>query len=60
MTLATAGNDAFSEATGYYYYPPMTASFTVSGTVKMSFSGSAPPEGSRLNFIVTSGTVSCR
>jgi hypothetical protein len=57
--LGTAGNGKFGEVAAYFYYPPMSSGFTASGTVKLTFPGSAPPQDSRLDFIVTSGNVSC-
>jgi RHS repeat-associated protein len=36
-----------------------SGTFTAEGTVAMSYTGSAPPAGSRLNFIVTAGNVPC-
>jgi hypothetical protein len=59
-TLATAGNGQFSEAFSYFFYPPMRDGFTLTGSLKLSFNGSTPPQGSRLAFTVTSGMVSCQ
>jgi len=59
VSLATAGNNKASSAAVYYFYPSMTNGFTVSGTVKLTFSGSVP-QGPKLSFTVTSGNVSCK
>jgi hypothetical protein len=59
VNLATAGNNKASTAAVYYFYPAMTAGFSLNGTVKLTFSG-ALPQGSKLGFSVTSGTVSCK
>jgi RHS repeat-associated protein len=37
----------------------MSQGFTATGTVKLTFTGSYPPTGSRLNFIVTAGNIPC-
>jgi RHS repeat-associated protein len=37
----------------------MAQGFAATGTVKLTFTGSYPPTGSRLNFIVTAGTLPC-
>jgi len=58
-SLQTAGTGAFSEQSLYWFYPPMSQGFTATGTVKLSFTGSYPPTGSRLNFIVTAGNLPC-
>ena len=57
-SLATRGDNLFNEARMTYFYPPMKTSFVVEGTVKLTFSG-AIPTGSRLNFMINSGKLSC-
>ncbi len=37
----------------------MRTGFTVEGTVKLTFTGSAPPQGSRLNLMVNAGNIAC-
>ena len=59
-SIQTAGNSQFSEQTLYWYFPAMTGGFTITGTVTLTFSGANPPQGSRLNFLVTAGTVTCQ
>jgi RHS repeat-associated protein len=58
-SIQTAGTGAFSEQSLYWFYPPMSQGFTATGTVKLTFTGSYPPTGSRLNFIVTAGNIPC-
>jgi RHS repeat-associated protein len=58
-SLQTAGTGAFSEQSLYWFYPAMSQGFTASGTVRLAFTGSYPPTGSRLNFIVTAGNIPC-
>jgi len=59
VNLATAGNNKASSASVYYFYPAMANGFTVSGTVKLTFSGTVP-SGPKIGFTVTSGNVSCK
>jgi RHS repeat-associated protein len=58
-SLQTAGTGEFSEQALNWFYPAMAQGFTATGTVKLAFTGSYPPTGSRLNFIVTAGTLPC-
>jgi RHS repeat-associated protein len=58
-SLATAGDGNFSEASRVYAGTSMQDGFTVEGTVKLDFTGSYPPQGSRLNMTVTAGNVTC-
>ena len=58
-TIATAGNNLFSEQSVYFAGNSLSDGFTAQGTVTMTFTGSYPPLGSRLNFMVTAGNVTC-
>jgi choice-of-anchor A domain-containing protein len=57
--LQTLGNNAFSEAKAVFFSPALSSGFELEGTVKLEFTGTAPPTGSRLNFLVTAGNLSC-
>jgi hypothetical protein len=57
--LETKGNGTLSEKSLFYYFPAMTAGFTAKGTVKFTFEGTAPPQGSRMSFLVTAGNITC-
>jgi RHS repeat-associated protein len=59
-TIQTAGNNLFSEQALHYTVPTTTTGFTVTGTIKLNFTGTAPPTGSRLNFTATAGNVTCQ
>jgi len=59
-SIQTAGNSQFSDATMYWYFPGMAGGFTVTGTVTLTYPGTNPPQGSRLNFIVTAGNITCQ
>lgn len=59
IALGTPGNSQFSEINRYVFFPALKASTTVSGTVRLTYGGTAPPSGSRLNFIVWAGNVQC-
>jgi RHS repeat-associated protein len=58
-TLQTDGSGSFSQAQAVYAGSSLAQGFSVQGTVRLSFTGSYPPLGSRLNFLATAGNVSC-
>jgi RHS repeat-associated protein len=58
-SLQTDGSGAFSQAQAYFAGTSLAQGFTVQGTVRLTFTGSYPPLGSRLNFLGTAGNVSC-
>jgi hypothetical protein len=57
--LETQGNSTLSEKSLFYYFPAMSSGFTAKGTVKFTFTGTAPPQGSRMSFLVTAGNITC-
>lgn len=59
VSIGTLGNSTFSDQTAVVAYAASATPFRAVGTVTLTFSGSAPPTGSRLNFIVTAGNVPC-
>lgn len=59
LSLVTPGTSQFAELSRYLYYPEMRAALALEGTVRLTFSGASPPNGSRLNFLVTAGNVPC-
>lgn len=59
-TLRTAGDNLLNEAKATYAIPNGGSGFTVTGKIAFTFTGSAPPTGSRMNFFVTAGTVTCQ
>ncbi|MFO1495868.1 MAG: choice-of-anchor A family protein [Lysobacterales bacterium] len=58
-SLTTLGDNLLNEARLTYFSPALADGFTLEGTVRLDFSGSAPPTGSRLNFFVTAGNLTC-
>ncbi|MBL8520953.1 MAG: hypothetical protein JNK75_09800 [Betaproteobacteria bacterium] len=56
--IGTAGDNTFSEASLVYALNAATG-FTIGGTVRMNFTGSYPPTGSRLNFMLNAGNIEC-
>jgi len=58
--VVTLANNAFNEATQTLYFPSMRSGFNARGTTRITFPGSAPPTGSRLNVLVTAGAMACR
>ncbi len=58
-SLATAGSGVFSDAALTLAIPLSSHGFTAGGTVTLNFPGASPPQGSRLNAIVTAGNVLC-
>jgi RHS repeat-associated protein len=60
-TLQTAGDNLLDQATLAYVIPMQpSGGFTLSGTVAFTFTGHAPPTGSRMDFLITSGNVTCQ
>jgi choice-of-anchor A domain-containing protein len=57
--LATAGNSAASEGRLVYFNPSLSDGFELGGTIRLSFTGGQPPQGTRLNFTATAGTLRC-
>jgi Bacterial Ig-like domain len=57
--LETKGNGTLSEKSLFYYFPAMSTGFVAKGTVKFTFEGTAPPQGSRMSFLVTAGNITC-
>lgn len=57
--LATATNNSASEARLVLFAPSLGDGFEAEGTVKFEFNGASPPSGSRLNFFITAGNLSC-
>ena len=60
QTLATAGDDAFSEVVGVYAGTSLRDGYSVEGTVTFTFTGRYPPRGNQLDFTVTAGNVTCQ
>jgi hypothetical protein len=58
--VATQANNAFNEGAQTLYFPGMRSGFTARGTTRITFTGSAPPTGSRLNVLVSAGAMACR
>jgi Bacterial Ig-like domain len=58
-SLETQGTPTLSERSLFYYFPAMSSGFTAKGTVKFNFAGTTPPQGSRMNFTVTAGNITC-
>ncbi len=58
-SLATSGNNLFEEQARFFASEGLRTGFTVEGTVKLTFTGSAPPQGSRLNLMVNAGNIAC-
>ena len=58
--LRTAGDD-LADQVGLTYVIPAKANgaFTVRGTISFTFIGRSPPAGSRMDFRITAGNVSC-
>jgi RHS repeat-associated protein len=56
-TIQASGSNQFVEEVAVYQ--TAQGAFTAEGTVAISYTGTAPPAGSRLNFIVTAGNVPC-
>ncbi len=61
IDLETAGDNTFSEKSAYAEVIPDagTPGMTVEGTVTLTFTGSAPPTGSRLNMTLNAGSAPC-
>jgi hypothetical protein len=59
VSISTLGDSTFSDQTTVVAHAATATPFRAVGTVTLTFSGSAPPTGSRLNFIVTAGNVPC-
>ncbi len=59
-TLQTAGDGKLSDLAKVFAGESLTNGFTVEGTVSITFTGSFPPRGSRLRFLVTAGNVTCQ
>ena len=60
QSLQTAGDNNFDQVSAVYAGTGLAAGFTVQGTIAFTFTGSAPPTGSRLDALVTAGNVNCR
>ena len=60
-TLRTAG-DNFSDRANLTYVLPTQpgGGFTVTGKVAFTFTGPAPPPGSRMDFLIVAGNVTCQ
>lgn len=54
--ITTAANQSHSLV---ITHPGLANGMTAEGTVRLDFTGSAPPAGSRLNFTLNAGTVQC-
>jgi len=59
-TLQTAGDGTFSELAKVFAGESLKNGFMVEGTVSLTFTGSYPPRGSRLRFLVAAGNVTCQ
>jgi RHS repeat-associated protein len=60
-TLHTAGDNLLDQAALTYVIPMQpNGGFTLSGTVAFTFTGRAPPRGSRMDFLITAGNVTCQ
>ena len=57
--LQTDGSGNFSQAQAFYAGTSLAQGFSVQGTIKLTFTGSYPPQGSRLNFMVNAGNLDC-
>ena len=58
-SLITAGSGVFSDAALTLAIPLSSHGFTAGGTITLNFPGASPPQGSRLNAIVTAGNIAC-
>jgi hypothetical protein len=58
-TLKTDGSGAFSQQAVHFAGTSLSQGFKVQGTVKLTFTDSYAPLGSRLDFTVTAGNVTC-
>ena len=59
VSLRATGNSLLSEQSVVLAYATQPTAFTATGTVTMSHSSSPTPLWSRLNFMVTAGSVAC-
>jgi RHS repeat-associated protein len=59
-TLATAGDNAFSEMVRVYAGASLQNGYSLEGTVTFAFYGGYPPRGNKLDFTVTAGAVPCQ
>ncbi len=59
-TLATAGNNAFSQVERVYAGASLQNGYSLEGTVTLTFTKNYPPRGNRLDFTVTAGQVACQ
>jgi methionine-rich copper-binding protein CopC len=58
-SLAVVGAPNQNERSLVYYFPGMASGFTAKGTIKLSWAGAAVPQGSRLNFTINAGNITC-
>jgi RHS repeat-associated protein len=58
-SLQTAGDNQLSEAKLTYLLPEGQDGVTLNGRIAFTFSGKAPPNGSRMNFTAQAGNVAC-
>jgi Bacterial Ig-like domain len=58
-SFATAGNSTASTSSLVYYFPALKTSSVSKGTIKFTFTGSAPPQDARMDFTVTAGNLTC-
>lgn len=57
--LSAVNHGSFVEQKVYLFSTAFGAGFSIEGDIALSFSGAAPPRGSRLNFLLAAGNVSC-
>ena len=57
--IATTGNNLISDISKVLSGPALTAPFKVTGTLKLTFTGSIPPTGDKLFFQITGGEGEC-
>jgi RHS repeat-associated protein len=55
--VSQTGNNTQAEQNLYYFFPPMAAGFTATGTVSLTY-GSLPA-GARVQFLARAGTIAC-
>lgn len=60
LELSAANTAPGSESVAALEFPPMAAGLSARGSVRLTFTGLAPPNGSRLSMTVTAGDVACR
>ena len=57
--IATSGNNTLSDISKVLSGPALTAPFKLTGTLKLQFTGTVPPNGDKLMFEITGGEGEC-